>query len=70
MLDLERLPPFILANLRERLGLEGDDPSKDETIALYSFEEAFEEYCNWHGLIGWSRTLAIVMSSIKNAEKE
>lgn len=52
-----KFPENIMKRCRERLGLEPDDTSRDEEINHYSAREAFEECCNWEGLIGWSETL-------------
>lgn len=43
--------------------------SKEE-IAKLSPEEAFDEYCEWHGLRGWGQTLRFVMSNIQSANVE
>lgn len=52
-----RYPENIMRRCRESLGLEPDDTSRDNEINSYSPGEAFEECCNWEGLIGWGYTL-------------
>ncbi|WP_159585966.1 hypothetical protein [Chelativorans xinjiangense] len=38
---------------------------EDEVIARMTPEEAFAEFCEWHGLIGWARTLMAVHDSAR-----
>lgn len=39
----------------------------EEEIAKLSPEEAFDEYCEWHGLRGWGQTLRRALSNIQSA---
>lgn len=39
----------------------------EETIKTLSPEEAFEEYCNWNGLINWGTRLKNAMTNIEQA---
>ena len=54
---MNRYPENIMQRCRERLGLEPDDTSRDSEINIYSPREAFDECCNWEGLICWGDTL-------------
>lgn len=49
----------VLSALRER-------GHSDESIERMSPKEAFEEYCQWHGLINWSHTLWDTVNSLAN----
>ncbi len=44
-------------DIREALGLERHDDSRDSDIDSMSPNEQFELYCDWHGLIGWGNRL-------------
>ena len=70
MIDLEKLPTHILGALRKRHGVEDDDTSEDAAIAQMCAEEAFCEYCNWHGLLGWGLRLANALDLIRAASDE
>ncbi len=61
MLDLAKIPHSILENLYSR-------ELTDEQIAEMTPPQAFKEYCEWHGLIGWSATLWHAVRSFKDAE--
>ena len=50
-------PEYIMRKLRQRLGLEEDDTSRDTEINMYSPNEAFEEILIWEGFIGWSEII-------------
>jgi hypothetical protein len=47
MIDIHTAPPGLIDALQER-------GQKPETL---SGREAFNEFCMWHGLIGWGPTL-------------
>lgn len=52
-----------MTKLRQRLDLEPKDIRKDAYINSYSPDLAFEEVCNWEGLINYSH---IIKSWIKD----
>jgi len=52
-----KYPESIMRRLRERQDLEPNDTSMDEEFNNYSPDTAFEEVCNWEGLINWSSTI-------------
>lgn len=54
MTKAEEKFPDIIYVLRERLGLEPDDDSKDNLIYQYSPKEAFNEICYWY--VSWLKT--------------
>lgn len=47
----------IMECIRQRLGLEKEDTSRDEEINELSSEEVFEHVCNWNGLLGYAYTI-------------
>ena len=52
-----RYPEHIVKCIRQRLGLEEDDTSRDEEISLMTPPEVFEEVLEWDGLIGYFCTI-------------
>lgn len=58
MLNVKSLPPEVLSALKER-------ELSDAEIALLSPREAFDEYCNWHGLIHWGDRLWGVVEGLQ-----
>lgn len=47
----------IMECIRQRLGLEKEDTSRDKEINELSSQEVFEHICNWNGLIGYAYTI-------------
>ena len=54
---MNKYPEHIMEILRQRLGLDEDDTSRDDEINIYTPSEAFEEVCNWEGLLGYADTI-------------
>lgn len=52
--NAERIPQWILSNIRERLGYESDDTSHDDEINDMTPREIFEEWLEWQGICGYS----------------
>jgi hypothetical protein len=61
-MKIDKLPPYILEALRNRR-------LSDRAIELMDADEAFDQYCMWHGLIGWGQQLRLVMQRLKEAER-
>lgn len=47
----------IMECVRQRLGLEKYDDSRDEEINHLSPDEVFDHVCNWNGLLGYATTI-------------
>lgn len=47
----------IMECVRQRLGLEKYDDSRDEEINCLSPDEILDHVCNWNGLIGYASTI-------------
>lgn len=56
----------IMQCIRQRLGLEKFDNSRDEEINSLSPNAIFEHLCEWHGLVGYSK---IIKSWIRDIYK-
>lgn len=59
-MDINKIPAHILKDLRERCS--------DEEIKGCSAEYLFDEYCMWHGLIGWGGSLITTLDALRDAE--
>ena len=47
----------IMEDVRQNLGLEADDTSKDDEISEMSRDEILDRVCEWNGLIGYGSTV-------------
>ena len=63
MLKLEAVPARIYDDLRQR------GHSADE-IEQMTAEQAFAEYCQWHGLADWGDHLVQVLDALRSAAEE
>jgi hypothetical protein len=50
-------PEYILKMLRQRRGLDANDKSRDDVLNSMSMDQAFDEVCNWNGLINYGGTI-------------
>ena len=50
-------PEHILIKLRQRNGLSSIDTRDDYFFNKYQPSKAFEEVCNWEGLMNYSQTI-------------
>lgn len=60
----------IMEAVRQRMGLDEDDTSKDDKIMKMDKEEVFKEYCQWNGLLGsWYLELLKTIRNIDGVYK-
>lgn len=52
-----KYPEYIMKKIRQRLGLDEEDKSRDTEINAMSSFEAFEEVLEWEGFIGYARQI-------------
>jgi len=64
MKNTERINKKIIGDVRENLGLEREDTSKDDKIDSMSPNEIFRRWCEWNGFINYSGIFREVVSSI------
>lgn len=64
MKNTERINKDIIDDVRENLGLERGNSSKDDIIDSMSPNEIFRRWCEWHGFINYSGIFRAVISSI------
>lgn len=72
MLDVDKLPDHIIMDIAENMGWDamGDMGPYKERMAHLTPEQAFEKYCNWHGLIGWGHRLLVALDQLREASVE
>lgn len=64
MKNTERINKRIIDDVRENLDLKRGDTSKDNEINSMSPNEIFDRWCEWNGLINYSKMLRAVIGSI------
>jgi len=55
---------YIMEKVRQHLGLESWDPSRDSEINLMSKDEVFKHCLEWEGIIGYDYEIRKMMSDI------
>lgn len=60
-MNIEKITRDAIESLRAR----GHD---DDAISRMNHDEAFDEYCNWQGLIGWGPRLRGIYANLSEAE--
>lgn len=68
MKNTERINDRIIDDVRENLGLERGDISKDDRINGMSPNEIFNRWCEWNGFINYSKMFRAVISSVYGIE--
>lgn len=63
-----RYPEYIMKKLRQQLGLESDDTSRDTEINIYSGNEAFEGILEWEGICGYTELLKMWIKDIYDVD--
>ena len=62
-MKLELVPPDVVEALRER-GV------SSASVANMTPDEVFHEYCEWHGLIGWSGRLWQAVTDLSREHRD
>ena len=63
-----KYPESIMENVRQRLGLEKYDTSRDEQINEMSKNVIFSHVCNWNNLSGYASTIKTWIKDIYDIE--
>ena len=63
-----KYPENIMMCVRQRLGLDEYDDSRDVEINKMSANEVFEHVCNWNGLLGYADTIKAWIEGIYKVE--
>lgn len=78
-MNLAHLPDNIQADLYRRCidsDFDGNRLNAEQVEQIQhkcqhdSAEDLFDEWCNWHGLIGWASTLIETIDALRDAEAE
>lgn len=65
---MNKYPNYIMEAVRQNLGLEKDDISKDEYINNMEESEILEKYLTWNGIIGYGNMIIELIQDIYNIE--
>lgn len=67
---MNKYPPYIMKHVRENLGLEENDSSRDKEINKMSKLEVLDKVATWNGLIGYGYTISKWVQDIYGIELE
>ena len=70
MKNTEKINSDIIRDVRENLGVEPNDTSKDDMINLMSPDEIFSRWCEWNGYINLSREFKRVIGNVYGIDIE
>lgn len=68
--NTERIGKYIINDVREYIGVEPDDTSKDDEINRMSLSEIFHKWCDWNGYINGSEKFKRVIGNIYGIDIE
>ncbi len=68
--NTERIRNDIIRDLRENLLVDPEDTSKDDMINRMSSNEIFKRWCEWNGLINYSKIIRDVIGNIYGIDIE
>lgn len=68
--NTERIRNDIIRDVRENLGVDLEDTSKDDMINRMSSNEIFKRWCEWNGLINYSKIIRDVIGNIYGIDIE
>ena len=60
--------PSVIEAVRQNMGLEKDDESRDEEILQMSRDEVFRRFMTWNGIIGYEGTIKEAIEEIYKGE--
>lgn len=63
-----KYPDYIMKKIRQRMGLEEDDTSIDDSINKMSKDSVFDKVLGWEGFIGYTDTIKGWVEDIYNVE--
>jgi hypothetical protein len=77
MLDTDKIPTGVLQDIAQDMGWKEDGSAGAldvylPKIAEMTAEQAFERWCDWHGLFGWATShapLEVLSGAEKHGEK-
>ena len=62
------MPEWIMTRIRQNLGLEPGDTSRDSEIESMSQDEAVEAVLNWEGIIGYTVFIINLVNETKDLD--
>lgn len=61
---------YIYNNVRQNLGLEWNDTSRDSEIDAMSPDEVLDRFWQWEGIIGYTHTIISSVFDVYGIDKE
>jgi hypothetical protein len=68
--NTEKINQRVIRDIRENLGVDPNDTSKDDEIDRMSLGEIFNRWCEWNGLINWSGKIKTAIGDIYGMDIE
>ena len=65
-----KYPEYIMKKVRQRIGLEPNDNSKDEEIVIMSPGEIIDAVLEWEGIIGYTEFIVDLVFDVYGFDKE
>ena len=65
-----KYPEYIMKKVRQRIGLELNDNSKDEEIEIMSPGEIIDAVLEWEGIIGYTEFIVDLVFDVYGFDKE
>ena len=66
----KKYPEYIMSYVRQNMGLDSDDTSKDDLINSMDKEDVFDRVLNWNGIIGYAGQIKGWIEEIYGIELE
>lgn len=68
--NFEAIEGDVIEAIRQRMGLEPDDSSRDDYIRKMSPDAMLEDYLNWHGMVSLAGDILRAVNDIRDAFAE
>lgn len=65
-----KYPEYIMSYVRQNMGLDSDDTSKDDFINSMNKKDVFDRVLNWNGIVGYSSQIKGWIEEIYGIELE
>ena len=65
-----KYPEYIMKKVRQRIGVEPNDNSKDEEIEIMSPGEIIDAVLEWEGIIGYTEFIVDLVFDVYGFDKE
>lgn len=69
MLNVEKINPYVLADICENLSLDVTNKDDLEKVASLSVSEAFNSFLIWNGIVGYTDMITRALDNIRASSK-